>query len=385
MTYSNEVNPKFVDIEGRGNVTTIEPDWFRQSEDWRDDHYPKNRRYPLLLDEILNQFTVTSLEAQQAIPFDTKAAIACLKRHVGARVIGVDIGGGKAVATVQTVIRGAFTTSAILGYLESRDGDGYLDFLRKIARNALETSLPVALYVGAKLDGSRLVRTSHMGKLYNELKREYDGDFARIFPSGVVVNDAVAGMAGMVIASGYMMSNENTILLIVGGGLGGSVLKDGHIWTTEHGRIEATEEFDWPGSKMRRGDQPLYLKHVVPITAGVEADWEAFTGQRADGRKITRLVKQGDQLAEGLLTRSAWGAAHAVIGIGRAFDLFQKTLDTSVFIHGGGSAITGYTERIRCILQNHLGYRPPIFQTEYYNNACLLGAGTLGLFAAEEK
>jgi predicted NBD/HSP70 family sugar kinase len=309
------------------------------------------RAVPTLLPAQLQRFTAPALRVEPRGTFHTAVAVAALGGSADAEVIAVEIGGDKIIAARFQPRDGTLkqTTKTLLRV--SNGGMGYLQVLEELAGQARAEGLPVGISVAGLTDGTKLVAAANMPCLSEDLRARYGGDFAALFPTVAVANDAEATiMAGALAAARRDPSTSDVICLINGSGLGGAVLHDSTIFAAEPGHIEVDSglnPFDQRRSCGVLGGVHVCLESVAASKAGIESLWRQRTGEHRTGQEIAATYLGGDGLALDLYDNSALVTAHIIKGLADVFGIGQ---DSAVVFHGGIFHVPGYAERVESIL-----------------------------------
>lgn len=337
--------------------------------------------------EQVSAFTLESLRAKPVTDFSLQELKAKMETREGERVMAIDIGGSKVTAATFVVQNGSLHKETdSLETLVKKGGEGFLPFLEFLAKDASAESIPIGLSTTGIVEGTRLTKASRIPILFKELQK-YERDFAKLFPMlSAVTNDAVAGVMGdsfETVADNHN-NTQNVILLINGSGFGGAVLKDGKIWATEPGHVEAIPELNPFNQK-----SPCLLLDGSRITSciancaggrAIEAIWLQQKGEVLSAKEIGILSQQGDDSALKLFDSSARLASSAARGMMQAFDFDQNSIPVTVICHGGMFEMPEYGTRVAQILQKGLKRKPIIlFTKDFKNDACLIGAAIAAL------
>lgn len=299
-------------------------------------------------------------------------------------MLAVDIGGDKLIAACYRIRDGGLEQQPGAITRSSKGGYGYVELLADLAVKARRDRLPVGISFAGPTDGTRLVAAPNLPGLYHDLDR-YHRDFARLFPSVAVANDAEAGiMAASVEATARYPSAQHVIYVINGSGLGGAVLSSGTIFACEPGHVPAESRLNRFGQRKPcglLGATHVCLELVAASKAGIEDIWQQRRGVALSGREIAARYLSGDPLALELYQDSALATAHVITGLVRAFRFRPE--HSCVVAHGGIFQVPGYGERVRSILTDG-GVCPlgVLFTKDFSTNACLDGAALAALPAA---
>jgi predicted NBD/HSP70 family sugar kinase len=346
------------------------------------------RSVPALTPEQIERFTFRSLRARSTRRFDPHQALRALKASDENRVIAIDVGGDKLISASYCIHDGALEQAAAPIVRQGDGGFGYVDVLEEMADRTHRENLSVGISFAGPTDGTRLVAAPNLPVLFADLRDRYDGDFANLFSSVEVANDAEAGiMAASLEAARRFPETRHVIYVINGSGLGGAVLKDGAIFVSEPGHIMIETKLN----RFRQGKvcgmldaDYVCLEMVAASKAGIEDLWLQHQGEQRSGREIADTYLSGDPLALDLYDHSALVTAHVVTGLAKAFEL---PLDrTSVVGHGGIFQVPGYGERVRSILEKAFPQSPILLFTKDFSiNACLDGAAIVAVMAEHEE
>jgi predicted NBD/HSP70 family sugar kinase len=349
-------------------------------------------RIPDLLDSQLDGFTAASVQATQTRAFDPNVAAKALAAMSAARVTAVDIGGDKLMSSAYTVAGGVLSQDAPPVRLRSTSGVGYLDLLEEVSNLAVDRSASFGVSYAGPVRGSRILGGLNLANFVQEFQTRYDGDFARLNPRAVLVNDGEGGLlAAALEAVTRYPAVRNVILVINGSGLGCAVLKDGVVFTTEVGHVPVVAPLNPFGQRKpcgMHGATYVCMENVAASKAGIEDIWRQQRGQRAGGLEVAAARAEGDELALRLYENSAWVTAHAIKGIAKTLDLIDDWAATVIVGHGGTFQVSGYADRVRTILETDMASPAAIFvTTDFSVNACIDGAAIAALFcrAAESR
>jgi predicted NBD/HSP70 family sugar kinase len=141
-----------------------------------------------------------------------------------------------------------------------------------------------------------------------------------------LVNDAEAGLiAASLEAIKREPQTRNVIYVINGSGLGGAVLKDTTVFTSEPGHIRVEPELNRFSQRKPcgvLGATYTCLEAVAASKAGIEDIWLQRHDEYRSGREIAAMFLSSNQLMLDLYDNSALVTAHVVKGLAKAFQLF---------------------------------------------------------------
>jgi predicted NBD/HSP70 family sugar kinase len=337
-----------------------------------------------LAPEQLQRFTKDSLRARPVRPFDVEQVLDMLRLRDGMTVAAVDIGGDKITTADFTVRKGRVESSGHTLVAQGDNGIGYLEALRAVSDSASRRGVPVGISFAGPIMGTRVEAAPNLATFAREFRASYDSDFANLFWKVELANDAEAGiMTAALEATRRYQDSCDVVYVINGSGLGGAVLTGGTIYAAEPGHIEVAAQLnDLDGFSQHKqcgldGATHVCIEAVGASKAGVEDIWRQITGQKLTGRQISTLLLGGDELARDVYYSSARITAHAIKGMGTAFDLFRGGNRPVVIGHGGIFQVPGYGALVCEILGRDLGAAPRVlFTKDFSDNACLDGAAT---------
>jgi predicted NBD/HSP70 family sugar kinase len=345
------------------------------------------RSVPTLTPEQVERFTYHSLRARSTRRFDPRQALRKLRESREKCVIAIDVGGDKLISALYRTRDGILEQVTAPVVRQGDGGSGYVDVLKEMADRARRENFSVGISFAGLTNGARLVAAPNLPVLFADLRDRYNGDFANLFLSVEVANDAEAGiMAASLETMRCFPTTRHVIYVINGSGLGGAVLKDGEIFASEPGHIMIERKLN----RFQQGKvcgmldaDYVCLEMVAASKAGIEDLWLQHQGEQRSGKEIADTYLSGDQLALDLYDNSALVTAHVVTGLAKAFDL---PLDrTSVVGHGGIFQVPGYGERVRSILEKAFARSPSLlFTKDFSANACLDGAAIIAVTTGHE-
>ena len=330
--------------------------------------------------EQLSLFNKESLFAQKIFKFDPSAVLERLKKLEGEVVLGIDLGGNKAEASLFTISQQGLV-KADGQEMKSVNGKGYLAFLEDTAREYRQNQVMVGISSAGAVRGTKLISSVNLPILVEELKEKYDGDFSNLYKGELsLVNDAVSGVIASTLEARIKYEDVgNIILFINGGGIGGAVLTKGEIWATEPGHVKLADSLN--KFKQRKLCRPrmrnyICIENVAASGAGIEDLWFKKTGEKLSGEEISQRYQEKNEFAAELYESSSLICAHAIVGISKVFTLFEKENDTLIFCHGGIFNVPGYAEGLKQILEKHFGFDLRFICTkDLGKNLSLYGAG----------
>jgi predicted NBD/HSP70 family sugar kinase len=344
---------------------------------------------PEIISAQIDLFNQENLRAREVIPFEVGMMENKLAEHKDKEILAIDLGGGKLATSFFRIDQGKLVEDSGLSdthlrsiTLSSRDGSGYLDYLKELAQAVSEKRFLVGVSTAGMVRGSVLENSPNLPIFMSEFEANYQKDFAKLFNGDlVVVNDAVAG----VCASAIEVSDEhpdikNIIFVVNGGGIGGAVLANGNVWATEPGHIELIKNLNVMGQEKLcdvNESRFVCIENVAASGAGIEDLWQKQNGENAIGEVISNEFMKGDKLAAGLYDNSARIMAHVILGIAKTFGLLAGK-DTAVVMHGGILGVAGYADKVIDHVTKYLGFEVPfLLSNEIAKNLSLQGAAYL--------
>lgn len=322
-----------------------------------------------------------SLRAKPVRSFDARRSADRLRNHDGKTVIAVDIGGDKISASFFTVADGTLRSSGNILTRHGDDGAGYLDALYELRELARSRNLPVGVSFAGPTSGTRIIAAPNLSLFMREFQDLYDGDFAYLFSTVELANDAEAGiMAGALEAVMRFPGTRDVVYVINGSGLGGAALVGNTLYAAEPGHVAVVGQLNsFSGFSQRKGcgldgATHVCVEAVGASKAGVEDIWRQMTGEHLTGREIAALQAVGNELARALYHNSASITAHVITGMASAFGLLSAANQPVIVAHGGIFQAPGYGERVREILARPYATPKVLFTKDFSSNTCLVGA-----------
>jgi predicted NBD/HSP70 family sugar kinase len=349
-----------------------------------------SRPIPALKQEQIEQFTWQTIHARivrEINPYTTLRHLEKLEK--GTKVWSIDLGGTHLFAMPWYIENNQLLPDeqSILTFTSSK-GLGYLASLEQIAKEASSKHIPVGISFAGPIKGTIPEDAPNMKVFLNELKEQYGGDFAKLFPRSLSFqNDATAGL----IASAVFVSRKRSDIryidyLINGTGIGGAGLTDvikgvkedkQYIVATEIGHVKVDQEYN---PYEQKGECGMFgsTYTCLELVGGGESiirQWNNHTGKIVEGKKIAEYLFTKDPLAEGLYDAAAIVTALGTLGLGYALGMYQSKGDTVPVFHGGQFNVPDFRSRVDQIVEKNLGYEPHSISTsESIPYACAQGA-----------
>jgi predicted NBD/HSP70 family sugar kinase len=340
-----------------------------------------SRPVPSLSSEQLESYKkYDDLGASPAFAINFEKLPRFFKNNQGREVLVFDLGGNKVEIGKVVVKENNFVINENLkGKYVGKQGKGQLGFLEKFAKDKMNFDLPVGISTAGVVEGT-VLKESPNKLFYQDFIDKYGGDFEKLFPRVVVLNDAVAGLiAGIIYTKDHFPTANNILYLVDGEGLGLAALMIDTIWSTEAGHITAQPKINPYKIKTPcrlYPDRGVCVENVSASGSFIEPCWEKLTGEKINGREIEKRYCQGDKRVADLYDASAVGLAHALVGLGNVWSLWNKPEEVAVVLHGGGFKAAGVAERVMQIIENHFGQKfNYVITHSFSDNACLEGAG----------
>jgi predicted NBD/HSP70 family sugar kinase len=346
---------------------------------------------PALNQSQLDMFTdQPSIHAQPLGQFDVSKSLQTLHDKEGSYVIGADFGGDKGQSQLFRIQGGQLVADdAYTDYVQGDLGAGYLASMEKTARYAQENNIPVGISWGAPIDGTKPLFHPKATVFLDELQQKYDGDLANLFTSNsVCYNDGPAGLIGAIVVANQQAPTSSVLFPINGGGIGMAVLTNGTLYATESGHVQAIDDLNIYNQSVACGvfeASFVCLERLGANKAGIEAQWQARTGDYLRARDIEDRYKAGDAFAGELYDNSALILAHVIQGTAKAMGINLADTATAVVGHGGAFKFPHYGERVQQILETHNSSPVRLLMMKDHvapgSNACLDGAALAALIA----
>lgn len=342
---------------------------------------------PDLIASQLKKFNANTLLARSTGRLEPVHAINILQAEKGHETLVFDIGGTAAKGVVAKVGENGqilIDESKSVIVENQNGGTNYLDFLRSTAQQF--RGLSVAVSSAGVVENNTLVSSPNAQLFVEQLRQA--GGFSGVFKQSQVplMNDAQAGViAGAVGVAQRSNSAKPVIYIINGGGIGGaSIDRDGNITSMEPGHVEAVDSLNPNGVKTPCKLFPdrnyVCLERIAASGAGIEAQWEALTGEKLSGKQIAEKMYMGDPRAKQLYINSALIVAHIIEGIRSTMD--YSIDDVSIVLHGGAFKTEGMVDLIKRILEKHHQVENvDLIPTSElgFSNACMTGLAIAAL------
>lgn len=207
------------------------------------------------------------------------------------------------------------------------------------------------------IEGVSAIKYLHNRPIFSQLEEEFNLPVS-------IENDAVcAGIAEMSLGAGK--SINNSVFIVIGTGIGGSIFinrkvyKGSHLFGGEFGLMKLDS------------DKNLSLLATAVHKA---EEYSSVTGNTIDGKKLFKLAKAGDIIAQEYLNQMYDAIAKSLYNI-------QVILDPEIIIIGGGIStqsivIENIRTRLRMLLNSEKldEIMPQIVACKYGNDANLIGA-----------
>lgn len=345
-----------------------------------------DRPVPGLLQSQLNKFSFDSIRAQRISRFSPGSALEELKAKEGQQVIGIDLGGNKAVTILFRAENGRLVVDdSFSEYAEGDDGKGFLSSFERVAEYAKSEGMPVGISYGAPIKETKPRLDWPKFRVFlEEFRQSYEADFAKLFPTlRRVLNDAPAGLISGSAQAHRTFGSKNVLYVINGSGMNMACLKDGWIIESESGHVEGIPELNaYVQREPCKVDGATYvcLESLGANKFGIEAQWTIKTNEHLSAKEIEDRYKAGDRLAADLYDHSAQVVAHMIKGSSSVFGIDPTDAGTAIVAHGGAFRFPGYKERIQQILEKDSDGKIQMLRTEDYSqNACAEGAAIASL------
>lgn len=345
-----------------------------------------NLSVPDIFSSQIKNFTFSSIKARRQFEFDPSVTHQLLTHHRGEKVLGIDLGGNKAVTYLFEVRDNELVLSDNFSdYTEGEDGEGFLASFEKVADFANKNHLPVGISYGAPVVDTKPDRKwPKFKKLIDELADKYDGNFANLFTGHIkVLNDATAGLISGSVECSTAYKSKDILYVINGSGMNAAALKDGQIIATEAGHVATADKLNLYAQKEPCGVNGATYTCVQSLGAnkyGIESIWQQKTGDKLSAKQIEDKYKAGDPFAREIYDYSAWVVAHMIIGVATVTKINLALPTSAVVAHGGAFRFPNYKERIQQIADKYYDSEIKMVKTEdYTKNACAEGAAIAAL------
>lgn len=211
-----------------------------------------------------------------------------------------------------------------------------------------------------RIDGISAVPYLHTSPVYDEL--------AEIFALHFTIENDANCAALAEVWQGSAKENENVLFVVIGTGVGGSVIVNREV---QHGAHLFGGEF----GMMLLNERQTFSELATPVQmAWRYAERMGLGRGEMDGKSVFRLAEQGDQVAVEEVNRFFYYLAIGLYNLAYAFD------PEKIIIGGGISNMDGLLDRINAEIEGifdrvkHDTFRPVIDLCTFKNDANLIGA-----------
>ncbi|MFC0506787.1 ROK family protein [Micromonospora costi] len=251
----------------------------------------------------------------------------------GAAVVGLDIGGTKTVAALVgpdgTVLdRRRAPTPASSG------PEAVLDTAARLATDLLPAAGagPVGVGTAGTVDPATGAIRYATDSLPGWAGTPVADALARRLGRPVRVGNDVHAAALGECWAGAGRGSAHVLLVAVGTGLGGALVRDGRIDTGARGAAGAVAHLPAPGAeRMRCGCGRYGHLEAIASGTGLAAAYAARTGARIEGREVAERAAAGEEAARTVLDRAGAALGGALAGL-------VALLDPTVVLVAGGAA-----------------------------------------------
>lgn len=339
---------------------------------------PLPRFYP----EQVKRYNAESLHLTPAGIFTPSHVQEILRNSIGEEVMAIDIGGDKARFSIGKVQNNGKVKLGEPTIVESQQqGANYLPLLEEAGKIAEKLDIPVGVSTAGIVEQNgqpadyRMRGTLNLNGLTPQIDAKYGDDLTNIWPTlSSLDNDAPPPLkATFIQALETHPGIENAIEIIVGGGLGGTVLQKreedgkGQMFAAEPGHVAAVSELLTVDNhkvteKCQVGGKTYDFVCIENVTGSnaMKKISQAVLGEELNGKAMVQKLQTGTEQEKNtildILDNSANAVAHVVMGFDNAFGgmLLSDPSKTLLVWHGGIFEIPGYRERVEEILRSRL-------------------------------
>lgn len=340
----------------------------------------------------LEIYTKENLMAKQKIQWDSQKYVQeNFNKKTYVDIATIDGGGNKITCAVSRISKTLRVSHSVIETYINPGGKNFvskiLDFKKHIERRGIKT---IGISFGGLMDGTVFLGSDYLAPFSNDLKK-YNNDFAELFKECEVhvLNDAVAINVGMSVhicifqKENYIFQNQdvskikNIITLIMGGGMGGGIMKDlQYIYEAEPGHVQAGNLNKYHITKKcpMWNDGRICQQHACGGSVSfVEKVVSDHLKIKVDGKKAEQLLLEGNNFVKDVYHTAASCYARTFIGMTKLFKLGSSS--TLYVLHGGGSKTLGFTSQVEKIVEKNLKKELIFINTSSLSeNICLDGA-----------
>lgn len=377
---------------------------------------PLPRFYP----EQVQRYNPESLHLSPAGIFTPTHVQEVLRASVDESVMTVDIGGDKARYAIGKVQKNGQIKLGEPTIVESQQqGANYLPLLEDAGKIAEKLDIPVGVSTAGIVEQNgqptdyRMLGTLNLNGLTPQIDAKYSGDLTNIWPTlASLDNDAPPPLkATFIQALETHPGIENAIEIIVGGGLGGTVLQKreedgkGQMFAAEPGHVAAVPELltvddHRVTEKCQVGGQSYDFVCIENVTGSnaMKKISQSLLGEALNGKAMVQKLQTGTEQEKktilDILDNSANAVAHVVMGFDNAFGgkLLADPSKTLLVWHGGIFEIPEYRERVEQILKSRLQKADKqdvqlisMKTSDVDPNAAMIGAGMSALVNRKDQ
>ncbi|MDN6195508.1 MAG: ROK family protein [Atopostipes suicloacalis] len=211
-----------------------------------------------------------------------------------------------------------------------------------------------------KIDGLSAVPYLHHFPIYDDLED--------LFGLAIAIENDANSAALAEVWNGAAKDNENVLFVVIGTGVGGSVIVNREV---QHGAHLFGGEF---GLMLLDGKQ-TFSELATPVQMSWKyADRKGISREAIDGKRVFELAEEGDKIAIEEVDHFFYYLAIGLYNLTYSFD------PEKIIIGGGVSNKDGLIDRINKEFEalfervNHDTFRPVVEVCEYKNDANLVGA-----------